>query len=67
VAEDWGFDYRDRIFAAPYLSLADPTWAVDEIDWALDNGARTIVMLPSAPMTSSGRRSPFDPVYDGFW
>ena len=26
--EDWGFAYQDRIFAAPYLSLADLDWAV---------------------------------------
>ncbi len=24
LEEDWGFDYQDRIFAAPMLSLADP-------------------------------------------
>ena len=23
LEEDWGFDHQDRIFAAPYLSLAD--------------------------------------------
>jgi predicted TIM-barrel fold metal-dependent hydrolase len=67
VEEDWGFAYRDRIFAAPYLTLADPDWAVDEIEWAIDRGARTIVMLPAAPMTLTGRRSPFDPSYDPFW
>ena len=49
--EDWGFDYQDRIFAAPYLTLADLDWAVEELQWALDNGARTIVMRPAAPTT----------------
>jgi predicted TIM-barrel fold metal-dependent hydrolase len=67
VEEDWGFAYRDRIFAAPYLTLADPTEAVVELEWALDRGARTIVMLPAAPMTVTGRRSPFDASYDPFW
>ena len=28
LEEDWGFAYRDRIFAAPYLTLADVDWAV---------------------------------------
>ncbi len=23
VEEDWGFNYQDRLFAAPYISLAD--------------------------------------------
>ena len=27
--EDWGFAYQDRIFAAPYISLADVDWAVE--------------------------------------
>ncbi|MCB1248834.1 MAG: amidohydrolase family protein [Acidimicrobiales bacterium] len=67
VEEDWGFAYRDRIFAAPYLTLADADWAVEELTWALEHDARTIVMLPAAPVTVTGRRSPFDPAYDPFW
>ena len=42
--DDWGFDYQDRIFAAPYLTLADLDWAIRELEWALDRGARMIVM-----------------------
>ena len=34
--EDWGFDHEDRIFTAPYLTLADVDWAVEELEWALD-------------------------------
>ena len=67
LEEDWGFNYQDRIYAGPYLSLADPAWAVQELEWALDRGARTIVMRPAAPTTALGRRSPFDPMFDGFW
>ena len=67
VAEDWGFAYQDRIFAAPYLSLADPDWACREVDWAIGEGARTIVMRAAAPTTAEGQRSPFDPIYDPFW
>ena len=65
--EDWGFNFEDRIYAGPYLSLADPVWAVEELTWALDRGARTIVMRPAAPTTALGRRSPFDLMFDGFW
>ena len=43
LEEDWGFAYEDRIFAAPYFSLCDVDWAVQELEWALDQGARTIV------------------------
>jgi predicted TIM-barrel fold metal-dependent hydrolase len=67
LLEDWGFNHADRIFAAPYLTLADPDWAVTELQWALDQGARSIVMRAGAPRTAIGQRSPFDPMFDGFW
>jgi predicted TIM-barrel fold metal-dependent hydrolase len=65
--EDWSFDYKGRILTAPYLTLADIDWAVEELEWALGRGARLIVMRPAAPTTATGRRSPFDPVFDPFW
>ena len=66
--DDWGFDRGDnRIFAAPYLSLADVDWACKELDWALDKGARVIVMRAAAPTTSTGQCSPFDERFDRFW
>jgi predicted TIM-barrel fold metal-dependent hydrolase len=67
LAEDWAFVHRDRIFAAPYLTLADPDWAVAELEWALGEGARLIVMRPAAPRTVLGQRSPFDEMFDPFW
>ena len=67
LEEDWGFAYRDRIFAAPYLTLVDVDWACAELEWALERGARTIVTRPAAATTASGPRSPGDPVFDPFW
>jgi predicted TIM-barrel fold metal-dependent hydrolase len=67
LAEDWGFAYADRIFAAPYLALANVDEAVAELEWALDHGARTVVMRAAAPTTVAGRRSPADPEFDPFW
>jgi len=67
LAEDWGFAYRDRIFAAPYLTLADGDWACRELEWALYEGARVIVMRAAAPVTETGPRSPFDVQFDPFW
>jgi predicted TIM-barrel fold metal-dependent hydrolase len=65
--EDWGCNYQDRIFAAPYLSLCDVDWAVRELEWALGRGARMIVMRPSAVWTADGPRSPFSEEADPFW
>jgi predicted TIM-barrel fold metal-dependent hydrolase len=67
VEEDWGFHHRDRIFAAPYVTLADLDFAVSELEWALDRGARTIVMRPAAPTTATGQRPPTDRTFDPFW
>jgi hypothetical protein len=65
--EDWGFAYQDRIFAAPYISLADVDWAISELEWVLDRGARIICIRPAAVMTADGPKSPGDPHFDAFW
>lgn len=67
LLEDWGFGADGRIFAGPYLSLADADWACAELDWALDNDAHVVVMRAAAPITATGQRSPFDPSFDPFW
>jgi predicted TIM-barrel fold metal-dependent hydrolase len=67
LQEDWGFSYQDRIFAGPYISLCDVDWAVKELEWALDNDARTIVMRPAPIHTANGVLAPADPVFDPFW
>ena len=65
--EDWGFAYRDRIFAAPYLSLCDLDWAVRELEWVLERGAHVVVMRPAAAFTAAGPLAPSDPAFDPFW
>jgi predicted TIM-barrel fold metal-dependent hydrolase len=67
VDEDWGLHYRDRIFAAPYLTLLDPYQAHDEARWAVERGARIVVMRAGPVMAPSGGRSPGDPLYDPMW
>jgi predicted TIM-barrel fold metal-dependent hydrolase len=67
LLDDWTFDYEGRIFAAPYLTLLDRDAALSEVEWAIGNGARVIVMR-AGPVQAPGRfRSPGDPVYDPFW
>lgn len=67
VADDWGFNYKGRIFAAPYIALADVDHACSELEWALDLDVRTICMRPAAPTTIHGQVSPFHPYFDPFW
>jgi predicted TIM-barrel fold metal-dependent hydrolase len=65
--EDWGVNYRDRIFTAPYLTLLDPHQAHDEARWAVEQGARVVVMRAGPVMAPSGGRSPGDAMYDPMW
>ncbi|WTW99589.1 amidohydrolase [Streptomycetaceae bacterium NBC_01309] len=65
--EDWGFAYQERIFAAPYFTLADPDNAVRELEWALGRDARVIVMQYGPIRTERGWTSPGDPALEPFW
>jgi predicted TIM-barrel fold metal-dependent hydrolase len=67
LAEDWQYNYDDRIITAPYLTLADLDWAIEELEWVLDHGAQMIVMRTAAPTTVTGRINPFDAYFDPFW
>jgi predicted TIM-barrel fold metal-dependent hydrolase len=68
LEDDWGFCYRDRIIAAPMISLADPVEAVEEVERVLDHGARLVHIRP-APVPSGGPqgRSLGDPRHDPVW
>ncbi|HEY1740867.1 MAG TPA: amidohydrolase family protein [Acidimicrobiia bacterium] len=65
--DDWTFDYQQRLYAAPYLTLVDPAQAEQEMEWALAHGAKVVVMRPGPVRGPNFSRSPADPVYDGFW
>lgn len=67
VDEDWGYNFRDRIYAAPYVSLLDTDWAVQELEHALERDARVVLMRPGPVLTRHGRRSPGHPDHDTFW
>lgn len=67
LQEDWGFAYKDRLFAAPVLSLSDPDWAVEEIEWCIKQGAKVISLRNGPVYTKTGTTSPGAPEYDRFW
>ncbi|MDJ0847372.1 MAG: amidohydrolase family protein [Myxococcota bacterium] len=68
LEEDWGCNYENRIFASPYVTLADVDFACEELEWALSQDARTVCMRPAAVWTRrDGVRSPSDPIFDPFW
>lgn len=63
LREDWGWDYRHRIFSAAQLSLMDIDLAVAELERVLREGARIVNLIPG-PVQG---RSPADPHFDPFW
>jgi predicted TIM-barrel fold metal-dependent hydrolase len=65
--EDWGFAYQGRLFAVPLIALSDPPQAAQEVDWCLARGARMLHLRPAPVPTSSGYRSPGDPIFDPVW
>ena len=68
VEDDWGCNYQNRIFAAPYISLCDVNYACEELEWALERDARTVVIRPAAVWTETeGVLSPSHPYFDPFW
>ncbi len=65
--DEWGFDHRGRIFTTPVINLATAEGAVTELEWALERGARTVLVRPGPVAGFRGPRSPFLPDSDPFW
>ncbi|MGZ5364780.1 MAG: amidohydrolase family protein [Mycobacterium sp.] len=63
IDEDWGFNYRDTIYAPALMSLRNLDYAVAELDRVLAAGAK-FIYLAAGPAYG---RSPGDPYFDPFW
>ncbi len=67
LLDDWTYDYQGRLLSAPYLTLVDVDWAVEELEFVLAQGARIINMRPGPVVGAAGNRSFGDPMHDPFW
>jgi predicted TIM-barrel fold metal-dependent hydrolase len=65
--DEWTFDYRRRIFAAPIVNPCGVDRGVPELDWLLDRGARVVLLRPAPIAGSRGTLSPFLQEFDPFW
>jgi hypothetical protein len=63
MLDDWGFNYKDRIYSAPLVTLDDIDAACAEAEWAIKNGTRLFLM----PMGPFGGKPPAHPDFDRFW
>ncbi len=65
--DEWTFNYEDRIFATPVISLPIVEKAIEELEWVVERGARTILVRPAPAPGYRGSRSPAFEEFDPFW
>src|SRR5262245_14824268 len=65
--EEWSFNYEDRIFATPVITLPIVDKALEELEWVLARGAKTVLVRPAPVPAYGGSRSFGFPEFDRFW
>jgi predicted TIM-barrel fold metal-dependent hydrolase len=65
--EEWTFNYEDRIFTTPVITLPVVEKAIEELEWVLERGARTILIRPAPVPGYRGSRSFGFEEFDPFW
>lgn len=65
--ETWTFNFEDRIFATPVITLPILDKAIAELEWVLERGARVILVRPAPVPGLKGPRSFALPEFDPFW
>jgi predicted TIM-barrel fold metal-dependent hydrolase len=65
--ETWSFNYEDRIFATPVITLPVVEKAIAELEWVLERGARVVLIRPAPVWGYRGPRSFGLPEFDPFW
>jgi predicted TIM-barrel fold metal-dependent hydrolase len=63
MEDRWTFNYHDRIYPTPFLSLNDLDRATAEAEYLIKRGVR-VVLIPMGPYNG---RSPADPAFDPVW
>jgi len=68
ILDEWTFDYEGRILPVPVVTLPDVDAAVRELEFCVENGARTVLVRPAPVPTVSGKTtSPGMRAFDPFW
>ena len=65
--ETWSFNYKERIFATPVISLPIVEKAIAELEWVREHGAKAILIRPAPVPGFRGSRSFAFPEFDPFW
>jgi predicted TIM-barrel fold metal-dependent hydrolase len=65
--EEWTFNYADRIFSTPVISLPIVEKAIEELEWVVERGAKVVLIRPAPVPGYGGSRSFGFPEFDPFW
>jgi predicted TIM-barrel fold metal-dependent hydrolase len=65
--DEWTFNYEDRIFTTPVITLPVVDKAIEELEWVLERGAKTILIRPAPVPGYRGSRSFGFEEFDPFW
>ena len=65
--ETWQFNYEDRIFTTPVITLPIVDKAIEELEWVVERGARVVLIRPAPVPGFRGSRSFALPEFDPFW
>ncbi|MCW2621266.1 MAG: conserved metal-dependent hydrolase [Frankiales bacterium] len=67
IHDVWSFNYQDRIYSTPVITLPIVDAAIKELDWALARGAKAVLIRPAPVAGFQGTRSFGLPEFDPFW
>ena len=65
--EHWTFNYKDRIYPTPVVTLPIVEKAIEELEWVVSRGARIVLIRPAPVPGYEGYRSFALPEFDPFW
>ena len=66
--EQWTYNFEDRIFPTPVITLPIVDKAIRELEYVVERGAKAILVRPAPVPDFGGRRRSFAlPEFDPFW
>jgi predicted TIM-barrel fold metal-dependent hydrolase len=65
--ETWQFNFEDRIFTTPVITLPIVEKALEEMEWVIERGARAMLVRPAPVPGYRGPRSFALPEFDPVW
>lgn len=65
--ETWPFNFENRIFSTPVITLPIVEKAIEELDWVVERGAKVVLIRPAPVPGFQGTRSFALPEFDPFW